>query len=48
MNIKTFPLQNVEDRHNKIKKAARDQGLSMKEYIDKAIDEKIEKDKKGE
>ena len=48
MKIKTFPLQFTEDYLVKIRKIAADNGISMKELILSAIEEKMEKLEKGE
>lgn len=47
MKIKTFPLQFTEDRLNEIREAAHAQGLTIKEFILQAVQEKIERVKKG-
>lgn len=45
MKIKTYPLQFTEDYLEEIKKIAQQKGMSIKEFIAKAIEEKIEKEK---
>lgn len=43
MKIKTFPLQFTEDRLNEIREAAHAQGLTIKDFILQAVQEKIER-----
>lgn len=43
MKIKTFPLQFTEDRLNEIREAAHSKGVTIKEFILAAIQEKIER-----
>lgn len=41
MKIKTFPLQFTEEKLEEIRKAAKENGVSIKEFILAAIDEKM-------
>lgn len=41
MKIKTFPLQFTEEYLNEIRKVANDNGMSMKELMLLAIEEKV-------
>lgn len=43
MKIKTFPLQFTEEHLDKIRKAAQDNGQSIKDFILTAIEEKMER-----
>lgn len=43
MKIKTFPLQFTEKYLNEIRKVANDNGMSIKELMLTAIEEKLEK-----
>lgn len=43
MKIKTFPLQFTEDNLDKIREAANKLDMTMKDFILKAIQEKIER-----
>lgn len=45
MKIITFPLKFTEDRHKDIKIAATMEGVSIKEFIETAISDKIKKTK---
>lgn len=47
MKIKTFPLQFTDEHLDRIRKAANDNGMSIKELILSAIEEKMERLKKG-
>lgn len=46
MKIKTFPLQFIESELEKIRKAANDSGMTMKDFMLEAIQEKMEKENK--
>lgn len=48
MKIKTFPLQFTEEYLNEIRKVANDNGMSMKELMLLAIEEKMESLKRGD
>lgn len=48
MRIKTFPLQFTEEYLGKIRDLARDNGMTIKEFILSAIAEKAERLKRGE
>lgn len=41
MGIKTFPLQMTDDYHKKLRKAAAEADITIKEFIFKAIDKEI-------
>ena len=41
MKIKTYPLQFTEERLNEIKKIAKSLGMNIKEFMLKAIEEKM-------
>ena len=43
MKIKTFPLQFTDDYLDKIRKAAADRDMSIKDFILSAIAEKMER-----
>lgn len=43
--MKTFPLVWTEERHLKIKEAAKKEDKSLNQFIQEAIDEKIAKSK---
>lgn len=42
--IVTFPLYFLEPKHKKIKEVAAKKKLSMKDFIQEAIDEKLERE----
>lgn len=42
MKIKTFPLQFTEDKLKEIREAAKEKGMSIKDFILAAIDEKMD------
>ena len=48
MRIKTFPLQFTEDYLNEIREIAAKNGFTIKDFIQSAITEKIERLKRGE
>lgn len=41
MKIKTFPLQFTEEKLEEIREAAKKQGLTVKDFIFSAIEEKM-------
>ena len=45
MKIKTYPLQFTEEYLREIEKKAKENNMSIKEFILNAIQEKIEKEK---
>ena len=45
MKIKTYPLQFTEEYLKEIKKKAKENNMSIKEFILNAIQEKLEKEK---
>jgi predicted HicB family RNase H-like nuclease len=44
MQVKTFPLKWTEERHQKIRQAAKKADISINRFVEDAINEKIEKD----
>jgi predicted HicB family RNase H-like nuclease len=48
MDLKTFPLRLTGEKHIQIKEAAYTQRESMHEYILKAIEQRIQKEKVGD
>ena len=46
MNIKTFPLQFTENKLEEIRKEAKKQDTSIKQFVLDAIDEKLKGGKK--
>lgn len=47
MKIKTYPLQFTEEYLKMIKKEARELNMSIKEFILKAIEDKLKKEEKN-
>ena len=47
MRIKTFPLQFTEDYLDRIRQVATDNKMTIKEFIQSAIAEKIERSEKS-